>query len=671
SGVTGSARIAVRDTGLQYLTAAEVAPALGLPTAAVQSLLATGGLALSRGGQPVAWLADPTSKVSPAGFYFYGQTVESIFTLDTVYRLDRTAGVRMATGTVPPATATAGGAFTASQHSEKDLFPATLIASDPNADYWYWDFVLAGDPTDGSRTFALDAPSLASGGTASLTVSLQSATTSGVAGEHHALVSVNGTPVGDTTWQGIAAQRATFPVDPRLLQATGNQIAVTGELGSGVPYSIFYVDSFDLGYPRLYKSSGDALAFPSNTAPVTVTGFSTPAVGLFDVTDPNRPRMLNGATVDADPANAGTYRLSLGATAAGASYVATTAAGIKHPAGLRAWTNAGLSAAGRHADYLVIAAPDLKVAAKRLVSYRQGQGLDAQLVGLDEVGDEFGGGVATPAAVQSFLSFVRGRWSPAPRYVVLLGAGSLDFRNLLGYGDSLFPPFEVASPDGLFASDYQLAPMMAIGRIPAHSATDLSAYIDKLIAFEASGANAWDGTAVLLADEQDRGADFSSDSERVASQLGAISVTDRLYLSTTPLTTAHSRLLQDLATGTGWVDYVGHGAMDRLAAGGLLSSTDVPTLANSGRLPILTAMTCTVNRFDVPGIPALGESLTTATGVGAIAVLSPSGLAVAADSRLLAERFYRHANDAGLTRLGDLLLAARAEFRATGGAEST
>src|SRR6185295_16707692 len=101
-----------------------------------------------------------------------------------------------------------------------------------------------------------------------------------------------------------------------------------------------------------------------------------------------------------------------------------------------------------------------------LVSYRQGQALDALLVGLDEVGDEFGGGVATPAAVQSFLSFVRGRWSPAPRYVVLIGAGSLDYRNLLGYGDSLFPPFEVASPDGLFASDYQLAPAMAIGRIP-------------------------------------------------------------------------------------------------------------------------------------------------------------------------------------------------------------
>src|SRR6185295_13561540 len=120
------------------------------------------------------------------------------------------------------------------------LFPATLIASDPNADYWYWDFVVGGDPADGSRTFSLDAPNLQSGGsgTASLTVSLQSATATGVAGEHHALVSLNGTPVGDTTWQGIAAQRATFPVDPRLLQATGNQIAVTGELGGGVPYSI-------------------------------------------------------------------------------------------------------------------------------------------------------------------------------------------------------------------------------------------------------------------------------------------------------------------------------------------------------------------------------------------------------------------------------------------------
>ena len=138
---------------------------------------------------------------------------------------------------------------------------------------------------------------------------------------------------------------------------------------------------------------------------------------------------------------------------------------------------------------------------------------------------------------------------------------------------------------------------------------------------------------------------------------------NRIDLSATPLADARGQLLAALRQGAAFVNYMGHGGLDRLSSGGLLTSADVPGLANGGRLPVLTAMTCTINRFALPGFPALGELLVKSAGGGAAAVWGPSGLSTNGEAALLAERFY-HAGDA---RLGDRILRAIAEFRALGG----
>jgi hypothetical protein len=75
-------------------------------------------------------------------------------------------------------------------------------------------------------------------------------------------------------------------------------------------------------------------------------------------------------------------------------------------------------------------------------------------------------------------------------------------------------------------------------------------------------------------------------------------------------------------------------------------------------------MTCTVNRFAVPGVPSLGEVLVKSPSGGAAAVWGPSGLSDNGEARLLAERFYHSAVE---ERLGDRILRAIAEFRSLGG----
>ena len=114
---------------------------------------------------------------------------------------------------------------------------------------------------------------------------------------------------------------------------------------------------------------------------------------------------------------------------------------------------------------------------------------------LDTIHDEFGHGLASPHAVKNFLRHVHESWRRSPRFVVLLGKGTIDFRDNWGQGDNLNTPLFAATPLGLYASDNRLAdvsgddgvPEFMIGRIPVLSNEELRNFIDKLQAYEAGG----------------------------------------------------------------------------------------------------------------------------------------------------------------------------------------
>ncbi len=453
---------------------------------------------------------------------------------------------------------------------------------------------------------------------------------------------------------------------------------MTAQVGGGAPYSIVYVEGFDLAYRRLFRAAGDALAFAPGGVPsgagVTVSGFSGEAVRLLDVSDPLLPRWIEGAAVEADlPAAPSAFRLRFAPDAAGLHLAAGPGA-VKAPAAVRPWSPRIVLLNLGRADYLIIAPPEMQAAAERLADLRRSQGLSAQVMDLQQVYDEFGNGFPGPQAIRSFLTEVRARWRNPPRYVALVGEGTLDYRNLLGYGDNVLPPLMVQTPQGLFPSDNRLAdsdgdgmPETAIGRIPVLTAAELDAYVDKIEAYEAADPAGWAGNALLLADAPSEGTDFGADSRALAEQIPSTYTTEQVDLTTTTLADARTLLFDALNSGTALVNYLGHGGLDRLSGGGLLTSADVPDLNNADRLPVLTAMTCTVNRFAVPGVPSLGELLVKKPNGGAAAVLGPSGLSIHPDSRLLAAGFYRRTPDLAAARLGDLVLAAYREVRGLGG----
>jgi hypothetical protein len=253
-----------------------------------------------------------------------------------------------------------------------------------------------------------------------------------------------------------------------------------------------------------------------------------------------------------------------------------------------------------------------------------------------------------------------------------LGRQRADYR---GLGRNLFPPLMVRTPSGLFASDSAFGdvlgndgvPEMAIGRISVATAEEFSAYLRKVQTFEASGDADWARRVEMLADNPDRDANFPADSERVAELVPPPYVVGRIYLSEMAPADAREALFTALAEGVGFINYLGHGGAERLAEEGLLRIADVVELKNSERLPVLTAMTCSVGRFELPGYSTLAEELQRKADGGTVAVWAPSGLSDNAEARILATGFFRAVFQHRLNNLGEVVLRALNDYAAQGG----
>jgi hypothetical protein len=406
---------------------------------------------------------------------------------------------------------------------------------------------------------------------------------------------------------------------------------------------------------------------------VLFRSFTSQALTVLDVTQPGQPRRVTGALLS----GTSDVSLTLVPTSPATRYYAAGPQAIRTPTWIRPDLPSQLRQGKNGADYLVLTSAPLRQPAEDLASLRAGQGLATKVVDVQDVYDEFSDGIPSPAALRDFLAYAGQSWRPAPRYVVLAGGGTFDYRDLLGLGGNVVPPLLApTSEGGLFASDASYLPApagskgstgMSIGRIPAADASALQAYVDKLRAYEEGAPEPWAARALLIADNAGTD-DFASESETVAAAFPARLDPERLYLDRLPIAAARSRLFSAFGEGVGVINYVGHGALDRLSSQGLLTSGDVPALANGSRAPLLTAFTCIVNRFEIPGFTPFGAALAGAPNGGAVAVFAPTGLNQHAEGRALGEIFYRELGQQKPgERLGDIVRRALAAYLQSGG----
>ncbi|MBN1268456.1 MAG: hypothetical protein JXB04_02630 [Kiritimatiellae bacterium] len=655
-------KVQLSERGVYFVDAGTMAGLMGVTVRRVSAAISNYALRVTNRGLECGYL--PTE----GGLCLYGEEAGSMYTTNNVYALGaggaKALVVREGTGPSP----VSGGTFADTLHVEADKVPVTAPFDDPSEDYWFWNYLIADYPPLDAKDYAVYAQDVADDedAQATLAVHLFGGTTIATGDEHRVAISLNGHPLGEIGWNGIERADFSATFSQSLLVDGANSVSVQALLNDHVPYSVVYVDSFDLTCQRRYEAVDNQLLVRADDNPVvTVEGFTAPDVRVLDVSNPRRPVVENAVTVDAF---GGGWRASFVPAGPSVPYQLFVEGAAMAPGSIAADRPSDLRDTANAAEYVVITVPELAAEAATLAAYRSGKGLTSKVVLLDDIYDEFNYGLAEPPAIKSFLSYAAQYWTVPPRYVVLAGEGNYDYLNNTGAGGNLLPAMLASTPQGLYASDGwfadidgDLVPDMAVGRLPVLTPAELSALVGRITGYESGEGGRWKQDIVLAADNPDNGGDFPVSSDSIGSLLPRDYALEKVYLSELGLGDARTQLIGAINKGAAFVNYFGHGGINLLAAEGLFTSGDAGALTNGNRLPVVVSLSCVVGQFALPGFDCLSETLLLSPG-GAVAVWSPTGESYNHGAEILASGLYRTLFQGGEKVLGDAVVRTLGEF---------
>ena len=660
-GSAPAAKISVPQTGIYYVSLADL-QAQGGVTAPGQRPEFFG---LTNRGKSVAFA--PSSDLN--GILFYGRATESNVEPANVYRLSngirgtRRMRTRPNVEAPPP---TGDEVFIKALHVEQEAFAANNVYKDPDGDFWVWDYVFAGF---GAKSFAFRADGATRSGEGLLEVRLKGGTDTAASPDHHATFSLNGTLIGEVFWDGTQDLVTALEFDGSLLVDGENTLTIDGLTDTGAPYSLFYVDAFDLRYESRYRAQGNQAEVPaSGHASVLISGFTRPDIAVFDISLPTQPVIVQApVSLTGD----GTYGVVVASRNPQAVYYALTPDALRSASRILPDAPSALRQADNEGAHLVISTQALAGTAQVLADHRSD--LKSQVVDIEDIYDEFNFSIPSPYAVKAFLTYARSRWRTPPRYVVLAGDGTYDYKDVQGEGDNLIPPMMANTPSGLFPSDAWFVERekakqgeIAIGRLPVTTPAELLEVIRKIKARESALDldEPWLRNTLLVADDADAAGDFPLSSEMVASLVPAGVPLARAYISIDGAAQVRSDLIGAMNAGAGAVSYIGHAGFDQLADEPLLTSADVAGLLNRDRPTVMTAMTCLAGNSGLPGYSVIGESLLRQDGGGVAAFFGPSGMSENDLADHIANGFYSALFAGESDRIGDAVNSSRRAYKA-------
>jgi len=406
-------------------------------------------------------------------------------------------------------------------------------------DGWYWGPRTNSLGTD-LRAESLDLPGLASATLdARVRATLRGTTSlSAVPEDHLARFNLNGTLFPDLGFDGESV--GTFDTQgsgPGFTLADPFPIEITALPVFDGPTELvneFLLNRIEVTYRRSFDSLGSNLGFEfaDGDYGFAVSGLPDAFVVAYELTDPD-PVRLDLVSVSAGPPYTASFEIH--PTGAGIrSFLVTTGGLALAPTAIEVDTASSLADPSNGAGYVIVTHPDLIDASPgsafdQFVAQRESEGLPVAVAFVDDIYDEFSNSLPDPEAIRDFLAHAYASWtgwdadadgSPdAPRYVLFIGDGSVDFRQRLSYNPPTTQSWFNKVPTAIFyrqsafiswySSDNWLAavdggdlmPDILVGRLSTRSASETEAALAKVLAYEGivPPAGAWASHAVFLA----------------------------------------------------------------------------------------------------------------------------------------------------------------------------
>jgi hypothetical protein len=514
--------------------------------------------------------------------------------------------------------------------------------------------------------------------------------------EHEVSVSYEGQQLGIFTWSGYTDYEVVID-NVNFREQTGDgKYTLSVTCLSSIDAIAF--DWIEATYPREFVAANDSLTFTHASGYLyTIENFSTDELMVFDITDADDvARVANHEITGSGP-----YTLEFETADDGQAHtyaVLADAQANTSVAGIVEDSVSDLGDSANGTDYILITHKDigwdgggqLRSWVQDLVALRKAQGLRVKVVDVQDIFDEFSYGMVSPQAIKDFLKYAYKNWhAPAPQYVLLVGDSSYDFKDNWGLGTVNHVPAYLTYTEYMgetvtdewfvTVSGNDAVPDMYIGRLPAKTAAEAGAMVDKIVAYEqALNTKTWEKDILLVADDQvlDFEIVFEAINDDAAALLPAgMNQADKRYLEDyLEAGFGAGDLRNDILTridqGTLIVNFSGHGYVQGWADEALFDAGLVGGLGNAGKYPFMVSMSCLTGYFAYPEawVASLAEILLRAENKGTAAALMPTGMTTTVGQHVLNTALFETIFTEDERRLGPAIAQAKQVLLANGDA---
>lgn len=473
---------------------------------------------------------------------------------------------------------------------------------------------------------------------------------------------------------------------------------------SNNPSGIGYLDWYEIFYSRNLIAQNDIFDFHTHDTNTVlkyrIEGFSSNDIQVFDVTDFENVNLITTSDI---VGNAITFLIQ-GIAGAPREIFVVGKNGYKNVADIVKVNNQNIHGAvtsGEQIEFIIITHADFKSAANKLKNHRESfekNKMKTFVVDVEEVYNEFGGGIPSPMAVRNFLKYA---YSSIPinslKYILLLGDGDFDYKRILTSAyPNWIPPWETPesfididsypSDDNYVIFDNTNRVSLAIGRLAVRSNSEANALIDKIIDYEKNPKfEPWKMRVTYVGDDdlagpgENDGIFHTAQAEDVAAVTPNSIEKRKIYLGAYPTVltatgrrkpTVNEAIVNQINQGTLVINFSGHGN-PRLWTHEqvFVRETDFQLLKNASKYFYLIAATCNFSQFDGTGDQSGGEILVNYPNSGAIGVFSATRAVYAAPNRQMNIELFRQIFKLNLdgsiqsSRLGDGIFRTKQVYK--------
>ncbi|MCB0738203.1 MAG: type IX secretion system sortase PorU, partial [Bacteroidetes bacterium] len=327
-----------------------------------------------------------------------------------------------------------------------------------------------------------------------------------------------------------------------------------------------------------------------------------------------------------------------------------------------------------HTQGYIVYHKDFEEAAKELQSFHKStNNISVNILEINNIYNEFSSGNQDLAAIRNMLSYfyhTAQNDEQLPRYLLLLGDASYDYKNRIPDNTNLVPTFQSKNSHhgaNVFATDDYFGLLdigegsfantegldLAIGRFPVNNREQAMQMVEKIKAYHSPNSMAsWQNDIVLIADDEDTNAHIRKSEELYTyistnhpeynfKKINFDAYVQEASAGGSRYPDVERRINEIMESGALVVNYIGHGGELGWAHERVLEISDINSWENLDRMPLMVTATCEFTRFDDPGRVSAGELVFLNKKGGAIAMLTTTRVVYISDNENLLDALFK------------------------------